>query len=450
MDKIIIVGAGLCGSMLAVRMAQRGYDVEVFEKRADMRIGAYEGGRSINLALSDRGIKALDTIGLNHVVQSLSLPMKGRMIHDVQGNINLFPYSGRAGEYINSISRGGLNIELLNLASDFNNIQLNFNEECLSIDFDSGKLKFRNTVSYESREVSGTIIFGTDGAGSAVRKSMMTLSASIRFDFSQSYLSHGYKELTIPAAADGSFRINPEALHIWPRGDHMLIALPNLDGSFTVTLFQDFNGKYGLDQLDQNLDTAHKYFETYYKDALDCMPEFELDFKTNPSSSLGTIKCFPWRVGGRSLLLGDAAHAIVPFYGQGMNASFEDVSVLDSMMDAGFDSWESLFSRFEAHRKLDADAIADLAVDNFYEMRDSSGDPLFQKKVLLEKRLENYFSESYFSKYSMVTFREDMGYREAMIKGRKQDEILLKLCEKIDDVQQVNLSEILAVLESEM
>jgi kynurenine 3-monooxygenase len=449
-QKLVVVGAGLCGTMLAIRLAQRGYSVALYERRADMRNTGFAEGRSINLALSDRGIQALKKIGLEEIVHTEGIPMHGRMIHKGLGETSFFPYSGSKNEYINSISRGGLNIALLNKAETYPNLSLHFSHKCEGIDFSSNTLHFFDEARMESLTVKADSIFGTDGAGSAVRQAMMSLSGRIRFDYTQKYLSHGYKELTLPPLSGGAYSIEKEALHIWPRGDHMVIALPNLGGSFTVTLFQDFEGPMGLNAIDRDLGLARAYFEKYFPDALALMPDFEQDILNNPSSSLGTIKCYPWAVEDKVLLLGDAAHAIVPFYGQGMNASFEDVYVLDELMERGFSSWSDLFMDFQRLRKPNADAIADLAVDNFYEMRDSSGDPIFQKKTLLEKRMEQEMPDKYFSKYAMVTFREDIPYHEAMVRGRKQDEILLEFCRNIEDVNTIQLEEVLAVLEEKM
>lgn len=449
-EKLVVVGAGLCGTMLAIRLAQRGYTVALYERREDMRKTGIAEGRSINLALSDRGIQALHRIGMSDIVNSEGIPMHGRMIHKGEGETTFFPYSGRKNEYINSISRGGLNIALLNKAESYPNLSIFFSHKCEGIDFSNNRISFFDEASKQLVSVEASSIFGTDGAGSAVRQSMMSLSGRIRFDFSQKYLTHGYKELTIPPARDNGYLIEKEALHIWPRGDHMVIALPNLGGSFTVTLFQDFEGPFGLNAIDRDLALSRKYFEKYFPDALALMNDFEEDILNNPSSSLGTIKCYPWAIEDKVLLMGDAAHAIVPFYGQGMNASFEDVFVLDELMDKGFSSWKELFHKFQEARKPNADAIADLAVDNFYEMRDSSGDPLFQKKTLLEKRMEQELPDKYFSKYSMVTFREDIPYYQAMIKGRKQDEILLEFCRNIDDVYALNLEKVLAHLALKM
>jgi kynurenine 3-monooxygenase len=447
MQKVIIIGAGLCGSMLAVRLAQRGYLVEVFEKRADIRKQTYEGGRSINLALSDRGIAALRKIGLESIVSREGIPMEGRMIHDIHGNESFFPYSGRSEEFINSISRGGLNKALVLAGEGLSGLNFHFNHSCLDVDPQGKSVEVRDDLTGAIYRKEADVVFGTDGAGSAVRNAMMKSSNRIRFDFQQSYLTHGYKELTIPAADMGGWRLRKNALHIWPRGDHMVIALPNLDGSFTVTLFQAFEGQFGLDALDADAATARTYFQTYYRDALDEMPDFDLDFRSNPSSSLGTIKCYPWAWEGFSLLMGDAAHAIVPFYGQGMNASFEDVAILDDMIDQKFESWSNLFEQFQSNRKPNADAIADLAVDNFYEMRDYSGDPVFQMKTRLEKELEQRYPNDYFSKYSLVTFREDIGYREAMLRGRQQDRILMEYCGSLEVGEQPDVEDALRIIQ---
>jgi kynurenine 3-monooxygenase len=291
------------------------------------------------------------------------------------------------------------------------------------------------------------VVIGTDGAGSALRQAYYSRSNAMRFNFSQQYLSHGYKEFEIPSDGNGGYLMEKNALHIWPRGSQMLIALPNLDGSFTVTLFQTFSGDEGLDALDADPEKARSFFQKYYPDALQLMPDFEHDFQTNPSSSLATIKCDPWNAGDRFLLLGDAAHAVVPFYGQGMNCAFEDVFELDAILSEENMDFSRTIPRVASSRKPNADAIADLAVDNFYEMRDHSGNPVFQRKSALENRLEHHF-EDYYSKYSMVTFRADLPYRTAMIKGRLQDAFLMEYCAGIEDVTDVNLEEVKAGIDA--
>ncbi|WP_203293620.1 FAD-dependent oxidoreductase [Luteirhabdus pelagi] len=425
---ILIIGAGLCGSLLALRMGQRGHKVTLVEKRPDLRKVDQDAGRSINLALSDRGLKALRLAGVEEQVKELCIPMNGRMIHDTEGNTFLSRYSGREDEFINSISRPGLNKLLLDAAEALPNVTLHFNLGCTSVDLPSATATFKNYENDEKVTFSGDVLFGTDGAGSAVRKSMFNHKKFL-FSFSQQWLTHGYKELEIPPAEDGGYRTFTNALHIWPRGEDMLIALPNLDGSFTVTLFLPYsNSDYCFDTL-TTPKMVTEYFEKEFPDALELMPHLAEEFFNNPTGPLGTIKCSPWSCYGKNLLMGDAAHAIVPFYGQGMNASFEDVYVFDQMMDE-HDNWESLFQAYEAKRKKDTDAIADLAVDNFHEMKEHTASPLFQQKRKLETAFEKEFPQEYFSKYSLVTFHEDIPYSEAMKRGRAQDKAMLNL---IDD-----------------
>lgn len=438
--KIIVIGAGLCGTLLALRLAQRGHKVTIYERRQDMRTAQISAGRSINLALSDRGLKGLRLVGLEDQVNDLVIPMEGRMIHPMQGDNSYVRYSGRTGEWINSVSRGGLNILLLNEAEKTGLIDIHFNMECQDIDFDGGKITLTDMSTKTAVVDSADVIFGTDGANSAVRNGMMAQSPRLRFDFSQKYLDTGYKELEIPPAEDGSFRLEHHALHIWPRAGYMMIALPNLDGSFTVTLFMPFEGEKSFNNLQKD-DEILSFFEEQFPTAYAQMPDLLADFRSNPSSSLGTIKCYPWQVNGKFLLMGDAAHAVVPFYGQGMNASFEDVVVLDGLMDEYGDNWPEILSRYQVVRKVDTDAIADLAQDNFYEMRDGTADPVFLLKRKLELHLEQT-NPNYFSKYSMVTFREDLPYHIAMTKGRQQDQILMDFASKVTDVNQVNYDEL--------
>lgn len=432
-DSIVIIGAGLCGSLLALRLAQRGYKVRLYERRPDMRMIKMSAGRSINLALSDRGIAALATVGITEQILPLLIPMHGRMIHALGYAPRQVSYSGREGEWINSVSRGGLNALLLDEADKMDNIQVFFNHECVAASVHDNKIKFRNGLNNETIEVNGEVVFGTDGANSAYREAVMSQSARLRFDFSQKYLDTGYKELEIPANPDGSHRISKEALHIWPRKGFMMIALPNLDGSFTVTLFMPFEGEDSFAALDSDT-KVQAFFKHHFPSATEHMPDLISDYHTNPTSSLVTVKCFPWQFNGCQILLGDAAHAVVPFYGQGMNASFEDVAVLDKVLDELDGDWSKVLPAFEKIRKPNADAIADLAEDNFYEMRDATADPVFMVKRQIELRLEQNYKD-YFSKYSMVTFRADLPYKYAMDLGRKQDKLLMKyaaLGENID------------------
>ena len=426
-EKILIVGAGLCGSMLALRMAQRGYQVVVYESRSDLRKSDISAGRSINLALSNRGLKALRMAGIEEKARELCIPMKGRLMHDVASNTFESNYSGREGEFINSISRGDLNGLLLTEAEKYSNVKIHFNTRCLEIDIETKIASFQSFDSEKQFTVQADVIFGTDGAGSSLRKSYEKQFPE--FSVTQDFLTHGYKELEIPADINGNHIISKEHLHIWPRGDYMLIALPNMDGSFTVTLFLSYSeGLYNFD----NLVTEEKIIEFFKKDfpdALSLIPDVLKEFENNPTGKLGTVKCYPWSYKGNTLLLGDSSHAIVPFYGQGMNASFEDVYVFDNVLNQFEGDWSTVFSEFQKQRKIDTDAIADLAIDNYYEMRDHVANPLFKEKRIVEMNLEKYFPTEYFSKYSLVTFNEYIGYHEAMTKGRAQDKVLLKMAE---------------------
>ena len=434
-ENIIIVGAGLCGSLLALRMAQRGYKVEVFESRPDLRTTDISAGRSINLALSDRGFKALRLAGVEEKAREICIPMYGRLMHDVEENTFASSYSGREGEYINSISRGDLNGILLTEAEKHENVNIHFNKKCTSVDIENTIAHFKDYETKEEFSIDGEIIFGTDGAGSMLRKSYY-LERKFLFSYSQNYLTHGYKELEIPADTEGNHQISKDHLHIWPRGDYMLIALPNMDGSFTVTLFLSYDdGEFNFNNLTSE-EKITAFFESQFPDALKLIPNIKDEFINNPTGPLGTVRCSPWSYKNKTLLMGDAAHAIVPFYGQGMNASFEDVTVFDAILDkhevnppSGETSWETVFKTFEKERKQDTDAIADLAIDNYYEMRDHVANPLFKEKRKIEMDLERNFPTTYSSKYSLVTFNEDIPYLEAMKKGRAQDKAILNLLE---------------------
>ena len=322
-EKVIIIGAGLCGTLLAVRLAQRGYQVSLHEKRSDMRREDVDVGRSINLALSNRGLKALERVGLKDAIMEQCIPMKGRMIHPLGGEKFLSRYSGRDEDYINSVSRGGLNIALLDEAEKLPNIQIYFESDCTGINLKEAIATFKNNNTGESIEEKGAVVIGTDGAGSVVRRSMMSKTTQLLFNYSQNFLRHGYKELSINPTDAGGWKIEKNALHIFPRGQFMIIALPNLDGSFTLTMFHPFEGEIGFN----NLNTKEKvkaFFEEYFPELLPYIPHYLEEFFENPVGTLGTIKCYPWQAFGKALLMGDASHAIVPFYGQGMNASFED------------------------------------------------------------------------------------------------------------------------------
>lgn len=423
---ILIIGAGLCGSLLALRLAQRGYKVTVYEKRPDLRKVDISAGRSINLALSDRGFKALRLVGVDLKAREICIPMYGRLIHDKEGKTFNSNYSGREGDYINSISRGDLNAILLNEAEAHKNVMIHFNVTCLSVDFENKEAYFKNYLTEEEFAVKADVIFGSDGAGSALRKSYY-LERKFLFSNSQEYLSHGYKELEIPGDKNGNHKLSKDHLHIWPRGQYMLIALPNLDGSFTVTLFlANDEGIYSFENLSSEKKIMD-FFQKEFPDALNLIPNIMEEFVNNQTGALGTVKCSPWHFKGNTLLIGDAAHAIVPFYGQGMNASFEDVFVLDQVLNEFEGDWHEVFKEYQKRRKQDVDAIGDLAVENYYEMRDHVANPLFIEKRKIEMELEKCFPTVYFSKYSMVTFNENIGYHKAMTIGRAQDKALLNM-----------------------
>ncbi|SDB53572.1 kynurenine 3-monooxygenase [Flavobacteriaceae bacterium MAR_2010_188] len=434
-QNVLIIGAGLCGSLLALRLAQRGFNVSVYEKRPDLRKVEISAGRSINLAFSDRGNKGIKLVGLEEEVKKLCIPMHGRMLHDKDGNTILANYSGREHEYINSISRGDLNALLLTEAEKHDHVNIYFNKKCNTVDFEKTTANFYDYETKTEFIEDADIIIATDGAGSILRKSYY-LGKKFLFSFMQEYLTHGYKELSIEPDVNGEFQIYKNALHIWSRGDFMMIALPNLDGSFTVTLFLSFSeGKYNFDNL-KSEEKVLEFFQEEFPDALEKMPNLAEEFFKNPTAPLGTVKCSPWHYKGNTLLMGDAAHAIVPFYGQGMNASFEDVVVFDEILDSFNGNWEEIFKTYERNRKPDTDAIAFLAIDNFHEMKEHVGNPIFREKRSIEMALEKEFPEQYSSKYSLVTFNEEIGYREAMLKGRAQDKAILNmLADKEIDVK---------------
>jgi len=425
-DKILIIGAGLCGSLLALRLAQRGFKVELYESRPDLRTTDISAGRSINLALSDRGLKALRLCGMEEKAREICIPMFGRLMHDTEGNTFSSNYSGRENEFINSISRGNLNAILLDAAEKHENVQMHFNKKCKSVDIENAIAHFKDYKTKEDFSVNATVIFGGDGAGSSLRKSYVS-ERKFLFSYSQDYLNHGYKELEIPADKKGEHQISKEHLHIWPRGDFMLIALPNMDGSFTVTLFLSYDeGEFNFDNLTSE-EKITAFFEKEFPDALALIPNINEEFINNPTGPLGTIKCSPWSYQDKTMLIGDSSHAIVPFYGQGMNASFEDVFVLDEILDQDLGDWEAVFKVYQKIRKKDTDAIADLAIDNFHEMKNHVANPIFKEKRKIEMDLEKTFPTEYASKYSLVTFNEKIGYNEAMKKGRAQDEVLLNM-----------------------
>jgi kynurenine 3-monooxygenase len=441
--EVAIIGAGLAGSLLALYLAKRGIQVDVYEARGDMRQEGVDGGRSINLALSDRGIAALRQVGMDEYMLREAVPMYGRMVHSTAGETRLLRYSGREGEYINSVSRSGLNIALLNEADRHQEVNIHFHRRCTGYDVETGAVIFADGSSVVART-----LIAADGAGSPIRNAMLHGGVE-RFDFSQKWLQHGYKELHIPPGASGEFLLEKNALHIWPRHRFMMIALPNFDGSFTCTLFLahcNDNDEPSFEKLTGERSVT-EFFESEFADAVPLMPTLLQDFFKNPIGNLGTVKCFPWNIGGRALLLGDAAHALVPFYGQGMNCAFEDVRVLDELIGKHDGDWQTIFEEYGRLRKPNTDAIADMAEENFYEMRDAVADPVFVLKRELETRLEQTFPD-YFSKYSMVTFREDLPYSTAKRLGNAQDQLLMQICSATSSINDVDLQHVMSQVRS--
>jgi len=440
MKDIIVLGAGLSGTLMAIRLAQRGHNVELLEKRPDLRKSNIGAGRSINLALSNRGLKALSMVDLEHEAKKIAIPMFGRMIHPIDEEPKLFRYSGREDEWINSISRPGLNAILLDKAESCKNLNIHFSTDVTKVFSDENVIHYTDPEGNKKMDVSDRIVIGADGAGSALRREMQKISNQIRFNFSQTFLDTGYKELCLPSRDNQIFQIYKNALHIWPRNGFMMIALPNLDASFTVTLFMTFEGSNGFNNIKSD-EQITKFFETNFPDVIEFFPDLIEQFRSNPSSSLGTIRCYPWQMNGQYLLLGDAAHAVVPFYGQGMNCAFEDCIILDQCIEENGSDWDSILHNYQRLRKKDADAIADLCEDNFYEMRDATADPVFNRKRQLELKLEQEFP-LYYSKYSLVTFREDLPYHIAKERGRKQDIMLMDIAANNKYIDNINLHEI--------
>jgi kynurenine 3-monooxygenase len=442
--QVTLVGSGLTGPLLAISLVKRGFPVRLYERRPDMRRVRISAGRSINLALSTRGIHALQQAGLWQAVEPIIIPMCGRMMHPVAGELTFMPYGKDDTEVINSISRADLNIALMN-AAEQNGVAIHFSERCTGFDLRTGDVHLRNEESGEETSIASGVVIGTDGAASAIRNEMLKLP---RFNFSQQYLDYGYKELTIPAGPDGKHVFETHALHIWPRGTFMLIALPNVDGTFGCILFLPFAGEVSFEALDNEAKVV-AFFQAQFPDALELMPNLVENFFANPTGAMVTIKCSPWNVDGKALLLGDAAHAIVPFFGQGMNCAFEDCTNLLDLMDRHGSNWETLFCEFEKSRKADTDAIADLAIENFVEMRDRVADPrfLFRKKVELE--LEKRYPGHFVPKYAMVTFHRTP-YSIAAARGAIQDRMLGELCDSVQRVEDIDWAKAEALVQREL
>jgi kynurenine 3-monooxygenase len=423
-----IVGAGLAGALLAILLARRGFAVELYERRSDPRAIESERGRSINLALAARGIAALERAGMMERIRPLLIPMRGRMIHPLVGETELQPYGQRQNEVIYSVSRADLNRVLIEEAALHPGVRLKFQHTCLAAQPEAAALRFRDAGTGSECAVPIAPTFATDGAGSAVRSS---LARPGLINVREDRLDHDYKELTIAAGDDGRHVMEPHALHIWPRGGFMFIALPNSDGSFTATLFLARNGHDSFDTL-TSPERIATLFRRQFPDALQLMPHLIEEFTTHPQGQLGTVHTRPWHVGGQVLLLGDAAHAIVPFHGQGMNAAFEDCLVLDDLL-ARHDSWDTLFADFERARLPNTAAIAAMALENYVEMRDTVRDPGYVRRKALAMELERRFPDRFIPRYSMVMFHPEISYAEAMRRGREQEGILSELDDRCVD-----------------
>lgn len=397
--------------------------MDVYERRSDFREAGYIGGRSINLALSERGWKAVEIAGIREKIEKVAIPMPGRMMHGMDSSLTYQPY-GHEGQAIYSVSRGGLNIELVNIADEMDNVRLHFNQACLGVDLEINTLRFQDTLTGIEYSIESDLIFATDGAFSPVRQSLQKLP---RFNYSQQYIESGYKELAILPNDDGSHKMDTGALHIWPRGNFMLIALPNLDGSFTCTLFLPFEGAVSFEKL-QTEGQVLDFFEKYFPDIIPLMPTLVQDFMENPTSALHTVRCNPWHYKNKILLIGDAAHAIVPFFGQGMNCGFEDCTILDTLMDKYEENWPAIIEEFNANRPDDANAIADLALLNFIEMRDKVADPQFLLRKKIEGHLHGRFPKEFQSVYSMVSFSH-VPYSQALAEVSHQDQLFDKMLE---------------------
>lgn len=417
--KVIIVGAGLVGSLWAVYMAKAGYSVTIYETRQDIRNTDISAGKSINLALSTRGWKALDAVGVGDEVRKMAIPMSGRIMHDLKGNLSHQPY-GKEGEAIYSVSRGGINAKMMDMAEELGGAKIHYNHECIDADLDAGKVTLKNRLTGDTIEDQADLVFAADGAFSAVRYNAM--QKQDRFNFSQNYIPDGYKELLLPANEDGSYKLDENALHIWPRGRFMLIALANEDGSFTCTLFMPFDeGDSSFDNLDTDEKVDH-FFKTTFPDFYELMPNMVSNWKQHPLSALAIIRCYPWTF-GKTALMGDAAHATVPFYGQGMNAGFEDCSKMWELMQKHGEDWDTIFSEYQISRKPDGDAVQDLSLHNYHVMRDFVADPKFLQQKEIEARLNKKYPTQWIPLYSQVSFSH-IRYSDAYKIGMKQEAIM--------------------------
>ena len=440
-SNVIVVGAGLAGSLISILLARRGHRVQLFERLADMRRENIPAGRSINLALAARGIRALELAGVMPTVLPLLIPMKGRMLHAQDGALTFMPYGQHEHEVIYSVSRPGLNRVLLDAAEQAG-VDIQFGRTLEHVDLAQRRLTFLQRGTRQ--EIAFTTLIAADGAGSIARRALIEQHG---VTCSEELLPHLYKELTLPARADGRHRLEKNALHIWPRGGFMLIALPNLDGSFTVTLFLPARGEPSFEML-KDPTAVESFFATHFADVRELMPDLAQEFASHPQGIMGTIRCARWST-SEMLLIGDAAHAITPFHGQGMNCAFEDCRVLDEILATEGD-WPRAFARFEASRKQDADAIADMALENYVEMRDSVRDPKFQLQKALSLELEKRHPERFVPRYSMVMFHDEVPYSVAFARGKIQQEILDELTQHATSLAEIDYERAAALVEQRL
>lgn len=432
---ITLIGAGPVGSLLSIFLAKRGYQVDIIERRPDMRCETVDRGRSINLAVSIRGLHALSKAGLKERVLEHAITMPGRMMHSMSSLLTFQPYGLKPEECIYSIARADLNAMLMDTAESEYGVRIHFNNKVVDYDVHRSTLVIdQYDRGKTTRPTEGPVI-GTDGSASVIRARIAKAQSS---QVSEDLLNYGYREFTIPPSLNGEFQLEPHALHIWPRGSFMLIALPNFDRSFTCTLFLSFEGAQSLDSF-ETFDSFKAFFVHEFPDAYPLAAHFEREFEENPVGKMVTVKCYPWSFGGKTLLMGDAAHAIVPFFGQGMNCGFEDCVVLDELLSKHGSNWKQVFEEFEHGRKPDTDAIADMAIENFTEMRDKVGDRSFLIQKEVEKILHREFGDAYIPRYSMVTFSR-VPYRFALSEGKRQDQILHELCADLKKPEDVDLS----------
>jgi kynurenine 3-monooxygenase len=417
-----IVGAGPTGALLAILLQRRGHAVELYESRSDPRKGSAESGRSINLALADRGIHALQFAGVFADLEDALLPMRGRLIHHREGGTSLQPYGQRPQELIYSISRHRLNQTLLDIAARLPGVAVHFEHRLETVEFDRGTAFIRDLRHDRLISVPMQPLLATDGAGSMLRRHLSMLNL---IEAHETDLEHGYKELFIPPDAAGRYALAPDALHIWPRGNHMLIALPNEDGSFTATLFLAKQGEVSFDSLTET-PAIEQFLTDNFPDVRMLMPDCIAEFKNHPVGFLGTVSAYPWHHRGMAALIGDSAHAIVPFHGQGMNCCFEDCVEFDACLER-HSSWEQVFAEFGARRKPNTDAIAAMALDNYLEMRERVAARKFQLQQALSLELERRFPQRFIPRYSMVMFHHEIPYETALRRGAVQAELLAEL-----------------------